>query len=72
MKKLIDNEVDIGIGLISLQYVRSLFLSETKPYASIALAIVVPPGKMIFINVYVETYEHGNYISPQQETNMAS
>jgi hypothetical protein len=40
MKKLIERRVDVGIGFISLQYLRNLFLSETKPYAAVPLAIV--------------------------------
>lgn len=40
MQSVVKGKVDVGIGFISLQYVRTLFLSETKPYASIPLAIV--------------------------------
>lgn len=45
MKKLIDNEVDVGIGGTSLTYIRSVFLTETKPYTTTPLAIIVSPGE---------------------------
>lgn len=44
MKKAKDGEVDVAIGLISLQLSRTTYLSETKPFAIIPLVLVVPPG----------------------------
>lgn len=44
MKAAIDGEIDAMLGFISLQYLRAKFLSETRMYASVPLAIVVPPG----------------------------
>lgn len=40
MKKVVDGKVDVAIGFTSLQYVRTLFLSETKSYTSVPVAIV--------------------------------
>lgn len=44
MKKVKDGDIDVAIGLISLQFPRALYLSETKAFAIIPLVIVVPPG----------------------------
>lgn len=45
MGKVINGQCDVAIGFISLQYVRTLFLSETKAYAIVPLVITVPPGE---------------------------
>lgn len=45
MKAVIDREVDVGIGFISLQYTRAKFLSETHAYSIVALAIIIPRGE---------------------------
>lgn len=45
MKKLIDNEVDVAIGGTSLQYVRTLFLSESHPYTSTPLVVMMSSGE---------------------------
>lgn len=45
MRKAIDGEVDAAIGLISLQLTRTLFLSDSKAYATIPLAMIVPAGE---------------------------
>lgn len=45
MKKVKDGDIDVAIGLISLQFSRTVFLSETKAFAIIPLVLVVPPGE---------------------------
>jgi hypothetical protein len=40
MEKVMQDKVDVAIGFISLQYVRAMFLSETRPFAYAALGIV--------------------------------
>lgn len=45
MKAAIDGNVDVAVGFMSLQLIRTKFLSETSSYASIPLAIVVPHGE---------------------------
>lgn len=43
--KVINGECDVAIGYISLQYLRTLFFSETKAYTIIPLVMIVPPGE---------------------------
>ncbi|XP_070496609.1 uncharacterized protein [Chironomus tepperi] len=39
------NEIEVGIGFVSLQYIRTLFLSVTHYYRIDTLMLVVPPGE---------------------------
>lgn len=44
IKAAIDGEIDAMLGFLSLQQIRAMFLSETRMYASIPLALIIPPG----------------------------
>lgn len=44
MKALLDREIDATLGFISLQFLRAKFFSETRMYASLSMALIIPPG----------------------------
>ena len=47
MKRAMNREVDMIHGFLSLQYLRAKFLTASKSYAQVPLAIVVPPGDFL-------------------------
>ena len=47
MQRALNREVDVIHGFLSLQHLRARFLTASKSYAQVPLAIVVPPGNFI-------------------------
>lgn len=47
MQKVMEGEVDVIIGYLSLQFIRAKFLSASTPFTFVPLAIVIPPGDLI-------------------------
>lgn len=45
MKALMDREIDVCLGFISLQYVRTMHLSATEPFTIEPMVILIPPGE---------------------------
>lgn len=47
MEKAINGDVNVIMGFLSLQYSRAKFLSISKAFANVPIAIVIPPGAVI-------------------------
>lgn len=47
LQKVMENEVDVIIGHLSLQYVRWKFLSASRSYTVVPTLIIIPPGDFI-------------------------
>ena len=44
IKKVMENSVDLTVGLYSITYIRTLFMSSSESYHTLPMVLIIPPG----------------------------